>query len=197
MTRTELINMLIDKHGYKSYLEIGVNTPAQPGYNWVGINAETKHGVDPNVETTYKMTSDEFFKGHISQSYDIIFIDGLHLYEQVHRDIVNSLEHLTDGGCIVVHDCNPVEEITQRRERASDAWHGDVWRAIVRFRMNEPHLSMCTVDTDEGCCVIRHGSQVTMSIPSAINPYEYSFLENNRKHALNLVSVEDFVEFWL
>jgi hypothetical protein len=197
MTRTELINLLIAKHNYRSYLEIGVNTPAQPGYNWVGVNAETKHGVDPNVETTYKMTSDEFFKNHISQSYDIVFIDGLHLSEQVHRDIIYSLEYLTDGGCIVVHDCNPVEEITQRRERASDAWHGDVWMAIVRFRMNEPHLSMCTVDTDEGCCVIRHGSQVTMSTPIAINPYEYSFLEKNRKQALNLVSVEEFVEHWL
>lgn len=197
MMRTELINMLIEKHGYESYLEIGVNTPAQPGYNWVGVNAKIKHGVDPNVDTTYRMTSDEFFDGHISQCYDIVFIDGLHLSEQAHRDIIKSLEHLSDGGCVVVHDCNPTEEITQLRERASNAWHGDVWRAIVMLRMLEPNLSMCTVDTDEGCCVIRHGSQVTMSIPSAVNPYEYSFLEKNRKQALNLVSVEEFVEHWL
>ena len=52
MTRTEIINGLIEKYGYKSYLEIGVNTPAQPGYNWTGVNIETKHGVDPNVDTT-------------------------------------------------------------------------------------------------------------------------------------------------
>jgi hypothetical protein len=197
MMRTELINILIEKHGYKSYLEIGVNTPAQPGYNWAGINAEIKHGVDPNVDTTYRMTSDEFFESHISQNYDIVFIDGLHLSEQAHRDIIKSLEHLSDGGCVVVHDCNPTEEITQLRERASNAWHGDVWRAILMLRTLEPNLSMCTVDTDEGCCVIRHGSQVTMPIPSSVNPYEYSFLEKNRKQVLNLISVEEFVEHWL
>jgi hypothetical protein len=135
MTRTEIINGLIKKNNYTSYLEIGVNTPAQPGYNWVGVNIPLKHGVDPNVDTTYKMTSDEFFEKHITQKYDIVFVDGLHLHEQVYRDIINSLNNLNENGVIVVHDCNPVTEITQRRERASDSWHGDVWKAIVQLRM--------------------------------------------------------------
>jgi hypothetical protein len=47
MTRTEIINGLISKYNYKSYLEIGVNTPSQPGYNWIGVEIELKHGVDP------------------------------------------------------------------------------------------------------------------------------------------------------
>ena len=62
MTRTEIINSLIDKHDYTNYLEIGVNTPSQPGYNWIGVKAQSKTGVDPNVDTTFKMTSDEFFQ---------------------------------------------------------------------------------------------------------------------------------------
>lgn len=197
MTRTELINMLIEKHGYKSYLEIGVNTPAQPGYNWAGVNAEVKHGVDPNVDTTYKMTSDEFFVNHVSQNYDIIFIDGLHLSEQAYRDLCNSYARLNENGTIVVHDCNPITEITQRRERASDAWHGDVWKAIVMLRLITPDLSICTVDTDEGCCVIRRGSQIQLQVKEGDNPFEYAFLEKHRKLALNLVSVEEFVEHWL
>ena len=87
MNRIQIINNLIKKNNYKSYLEIGVNTPAQPGYSHDSIHVEIKHGVDPNVETTYKMESDDFFKNHISQKYDIIFVDGLHLFEQAHRDI--------------------------------------------------------------------------------------------------------------
>ena len=74
MTRTELINGLIQKNNYTTYLEIGVNTPAQPGYNWVGVQIPVKHGVDPNVNTTYQMTSDEFFEKYVQQKYDIIFI---------------------------------------------------------------------------------------------------------------------------
>ena len=197
MTRTELINGLISKYGFKTYLEIGVNTPSQPGYNWVGVNIPVKHGVDPNVDTTYKMTSDEFFESHINQKYDIIFIDGLHLFEQVYLDIINSLNNLEDGGIIVVHDCNPITEITQRRERASDSWHGDVWKAMVKLRIENPDIDICTVDTDEGCGIIKKGSQTLLKVSEGTNIDEYSFLENNRKEALNLISVNEFIGKYL
>lgn len=197
MTRTEIINSLIAKHGYENYLEIGVNTPSQPGYNWVGVNAKIKHGVDPNVDTTYKMTSDEFFEKHLSKFYDIVFVDGLHIFEQAYRDIVNSLKWLSPNGTIVVHDCNPVTEITQRRERASDAWHGDVWKAIVKLRMEEIGLTIHTVDTDEGCAIIRRGSQILLPTFPDEDPYDYSFLERHRVDALNLISVEDFKKIYL
>jgi len=192
MTRTEIINGLIKKYGYKSYLEIGVNTPSQPGYNWVGVEIELKHGVDPNVDTTYKVTSDEFFKNKITRKYDIIFIDGLHIFEQVYLDIVNSLNALEDGGIIVVHDCNPITEITQRRERASDAWHGDVWKSILKLRIENPELDISTVNTDEGCGIIKKGSQITLKVDTSDEIYEYPFLESNRKEVLNLISVGDF-----
>jgi len=192
MTRTEIINGLIKKYGYKSYLEIGVNTPAQPGYNWVGVEIELKHGVDPNVDTTYKVTSDEFFKNKITRKYDIIFIDGLHIFEQVYLDIVNSLNALEDGGIIVVHDCNPITEITQRRERASDAWHGDVWKSILKLRIENPELDISTVNTDEGCGIIKKGSQITLKVDPSDEIYEYPFLEVNRKEVLNLITVGDF-----
>lgn len=196
MTRTEIINSLIDKHGYKEYLEIGVNTPSQPGYNWVGVKAMFKCGVDPNVDTTFRMTSDAFFE-ETSMMFDIIFIDGLHIFEQVYRDITNSLNHLNPNGTIVVHDCNPITEITQRRERASDAWHGDVWKAIVKLRMEEIGLTIHTVDTDEGCAIIRRGSQILLPVSPDEDPYDYSFLERRRVEALNLITPEQFKQILL
>jgi len=194
MTRTELINSLIKKYDYKSYLEIGVNTPAQPGYNWVGVDILVKHGVDPNVDTTYKMESDTFFKEYVTQKYDIIFIDGLHIFEQAYRDITNSLDNLNEGGTIVVHDCNPVTEITQRRVRASNAWHGDVWKSIVKLRMGNPDLEIFTVNTDEGCGIIRKGKQELLVVEDSVDVYHYDFLNENRKSALNLITVEEFTE---
>jgi hypothetical protein len=192
MTRTELINNLIEKNNYTNYLEIGVNSPAQPGYNWAGIKIPVKHGVDPNVDTTFRMTSDEFFENSINQKYDIIFIDGLHIFEQVYKDIINSVNALNDNGIIVVHDCNPVTEITQRRIRVSDAWHGDVWKAIVKLRVENPELDICTVDTDEGCGIIKKGKQELLVVNNNTDIYDYSFLERNRKYALNLISVNEF-----
>jgi hypothetical protein len=194
MTRTQLLNALIRKFGYTSYLEIGVNTPAQPGYNFPNTEIALKHGVDPAVDTDFKMTSDEFFESHVSRKYDLVFVDGLHLFEQAHRDIVNSLAWLGENGTIVVHDCNPVTEITQRRERASDAWHGDVWKAILKLRMEEPKVEILTVDTDEGCTVIRPGRQELLNYsetPEVL--YDYAFFDRHRREILNLVSVKEFV----
>jgi hypothetical protein len=199
MTRTQIINELIDKYGYENYLEIGVNTPAQNNWNWIGINTKVKHGVDPNpeVNATYPVTSDEFFEKHVSQTYDIVFVDGLHIFEQAYRDITNSLKWLSPNGIIVVHDCNPTTEITQRRERASDAWHGDVWKAIVKFRMEEIGLTIHTVNADEGCAIIHRGSQILLPVSPDEDPYDYSFLERRRTEALNLISVEEFKQIYL
>lgn len=194
MTRTELLNALIVKNNYEKYLEIGVNTPAQPGYNWSGINAKLKHGVDPNVETTFSVTSDYFFENIASIKYDIIFVDGLHIFEQSYKDIINGLQFLNDGGTIVVHDCNPINEITQRRERASDVWHGDVWKAILKLRTERSDLNIKTVDTDEGCAVIQMGKSSILNMEPI---FEYQFLEKNRKEILNLISVDEFIKLYL
>lgn len=195
MTRSELINLLIQNYGYETYLEIGVNTPAQPGFNYNNVKAGLKHGVDPaeRVQATFKMTSDEFFEKRISMKYDLIFIDGLHLSEQAYRDIQNALKWLTNNGTIVVHDCNPTLEKTQRRVHTSGAWHGDVWKAILRLRMEEPELSIYTVDTDEGCTIIHRGTQRLFTVGnSETDVYNFTFFDAHRKQILNLISVSQF-----
>ena len=196
-TRTDLINDLIKFNGFKSYLEIGVNSPLQPGYNWTGISCLVKHGVDPNVDCPYKMESDTFFREYITQKYDLCFVDGLHLYEQAYRDILNCIDNLNDGGYVVVHDCNPKTEVTQRRDRASSVWHGDVWKAIVRLRQTRDDLLVCTVDTDEGCAVIKLQNQSKLSIDQDVNSLDFDFLNLNRRSLLNLISVQEFKERFL
>mgnify|MGYP001346207933 CR=1 FL=1 len=179
MTRIELIQGLIDKHGYKTYLEIGVNDKRQPGFSHDSIKIDIKHGVDPNVDTDFKMPSDVFFRENTNK-YDIIFIDGDHEYKQCYRDIINALDALNEGGTIVCHDMNPTTEPTTRIPRETDAWHGDVWKAIARVRL-EKDVCVTTVDTDEGCAVITKGKY---------NPYDY--FDKNRKEILNLVSIEEW-----
>ena len=50
--------------------------------------------------------SDDFFKTS-KDKFDVIFIDGLHTYDQVRRDVINSIKHLKEGGYIALHDMLP------------------------------------------------------------------------------------------
>lgn len=192
MTRSEILNIIIKNTGYKKYLEIGVNTPSQPGYSHDNIDIAIKHGVDPNVDTTFKMTSDEFFAKN-SDLYDIILIDGLHVFDQVHRDIINSLKYLSPGGTIVVHDCNPKKEITQQSIRETSIWHGDVWKAILKLRTEQTDISLFTVDADEGCAVIQRGYQKLFAPNHGEkNIYTFAFFKDNKQDILNLISAREF-----
>jgi len=97
--RWEIINRLIEKYGYKSYLEIGV----KDGVCFSSVICTRKTGMDikPLIVKSgvYKMSSDEFFdKQQGQKKFDIIFIDGAHHEEQVDQDIQNSLKSLADGG---------------------------------------------------------------------------------------------------
>jgi hypothetical protein len=63
--------------------------------------------------------------------------------------------------------------------------------------MEEIGLTIHTVDTDEGCAIIRRGSQILLPVSSDEDPYDYSFLERRRVEALNLIGVEEFKRIYL
>ena len=90
MDRISIINDLITKYDFKSYLEIGVRNTFEC---FDLINCETKDGVDPSPrhpEVNFPVTSDVFFANlKPEKKYDLIFIDGLHLFEQVIKDVNN------------------------------------------------------------------------------------------------------------
>ena len=100
------------------------------------------------------MTSDDFFKQN-NENFDVIFIDGLHEYGQVYRDIQNSLKFLNDGGYIICHDMSPNNEIIQRYPQTHPGeWTGDCWKAWVKLKSEKSDLQMFVVDSDYGCGVI-------------------------------------------
>jgi hypothetical protein len=194
MTRTELINALIERFGYTRYLEIGV---FHPEMNLAKIQAPTRVGVDPDpdAECAYCMASEVFFDHArmVGLRFDIVFVDGLHYADVAFRDIKFALEILARDGIIVVHDCNPQSEGAQAIPRSQKLWNGDVWKAWVRLRAERDDLELFVVDCDEGCGVIRYGEQKPIDIDS---PLEYRCLEENRKVWLNLKTVSEF-NLWL
>lgn len=209
MTRTNIINYLINKNNFTHYLEIGLDNPYS---NFYHIKCPIKLSVDPylkedhetfdirlNAELdelmstylTHKMTSDEFFAYNVMK-FDLIFIDGLHTKEQVARDIYNSLKVLKPGGKIVVHDCLPVNEEDQIVPRCNQTWTGDVWKAIPGLKLQ--NISYHTVDTDWGCCIINYFK----GIPKLITQFNYSWDDyvDNKSELMNIIDEKTFLNLY-
>ena len=159
MKHTEMINRIIQAREYSSYLEIGLGTVK----NFDAVTVDKKTGVDPNVPSRadiFSMTSDTFFQEIMSvnhSTHDFIFIDGLHHSNQVLRDVRSSLLFLSEGGTIMVHDCNPPNKESQLVPRQTRVWTGDVWKAWVILRRN-PDLETICISEDYGCGIIQRGS---------------------------------------
>jgi hypothetical protein len=192
--RFDIINYLIEKYKLVNYLEIGVFQ----GENIRKVKAFHKDGVDPGAEgyvvpeVNYPMTSDDFFnllKGHEDIKYDIIFIDGLHHADQVKKDIRNSLNHIVEGGFILLHDCNPVSYEAQLVPRQTIAWNGDVWKAFVDFKAHYPKMECSVIDTDFGVGVIKVGERI---VTFQDNIWTWDYFNNNRKTLLNLITWDEF-----
>jgi len=207
-SRYEIINFLLGKKQSETtrYLEIGVRNP-QANFN--RINATEKYGVDPGIEfeenpVNFKMTSDAFFdqlkKGEVlSQDikFDVVFIDGLHVSDQVERDIYNSLTFLKEDGFIAIHDCNPPTEYHAREDRlfqlspALKSWYGTAWKAFYKCRL-DPALSCCCIDSDCGVGIVTREKYFS-HLDTDINPFfEFAILERTRKHSLNLIDFDEF-----
>jgi Methyltransferase domain len=190
--RTQLLNYLAERHGYRSYLEIGVRNAKD---NFDHVSVRDKRGVDPAADCDHRMTSDEFFaqlRPH--EKFDLVLVDGLHLAAQVEKDVVNSLRHLSLGGSIVLHDCNPLSvEANSEHYEVGRRWNGTVWQAVAAFRGSRPDLSVCVIDIDEGCGVVRPGRQECYS-PWPPPSLSYEYLAANRQRLLNLVSVTEFLQ---
>tara|TARA_A100001015_G_scaffold54140_1_gene59394 strand:+ start:2032 stop:2739 length:708 start_codon:yes stop_codon:yes gene_type:complete len=193
-SRTSIINHLIHKNKLNNYLEIGV----RDGRNYEKIVAKNKTGVDPyptkNVTGLCKLTSDEFFKIN-KMKFDLIFIDGLHLEYQVDKDIEECLKILSNGGFIVMHDCNPPTEFHQREDYEVNGkfppWNGTVWKSYAKLRMKSVNLNLSCVDCDWGVGIISKKKQANFELSGNL---DFNFLDKNREGLLNLISVINFIK---
>jgi hypothetical protein len=189
--RTEILNLIIENYKFQSYLEIGV---ANPATNFDKINVAFKESVDPvalnyyKCKYTYNVTSDEFFAKYAGdRKYDIIFIDGLHTEEQVYKDGCNAIDHLNEGGFIVLHDCNPLTE------RHIITNNGTVFRGFIKLKEELPDWSCFVIDEDEGCGIITKRKLLENKI-FEVSELTWGTFSENRKALLQLTSFDDFLQ---
>ena len=186
-SRVELIKKIISLNTYKEYLEIGCDNDQV----FSKIDLKNKLGVDPVSGGNIRKTSDDFFSTNI-KNFDIVFIDGLHTYEQVKKDIKNSLNFLNPRGVIILHDCLPSSYWQQATPRSQYKWTGDVWKAIVEMRTKE-YLDTYTCYADMGLGIIFNRSNSNILKLDTKNFKRLKFKEffYNYKNFMNIINYQE------
>lgn len=148
--RLSVVNLLLSHKPNAAYLEIGCDKDEM--FN--AVICSDKTGVDPRRGGTHRMTSDDFFKQN-TRKFDVVFIDGLHIYEQVRRDILNSIACLKPGGWIALHDMFPLDWVEEHVPLISQSeWTGDVWKAAFELAQSKD-IDFRLLKIDHGVGVFR------------------------------------------
>lgn len=148
--RAAAVNLIISKYPDPFYLEIGC------GYNTLfdSVPGIHKVGVDIKRGGTLRMSSDDFFNQN-KESFDIIFIDGLHEYDQIRKDVVNALKCVHPNGWILLHDMLPRNWTEQHVPCISiDGWTGDVWKVAFELAQTDG-IEFKILKIDHGVGVVK------------------------------------------
>ena len=189
-SRIEIVKNIIKLKQYKSYLEIGTFKDDL----FSNIVCEDKIGVDPVSGGNVRKTSDEFFADN-TKKFDLIFIDGLHHYDQVKKDILNSISILESNGIILMHDCMPRDYYYQAVPRSQFNWNGDTWKAFLEIRSNDNYDSYCCY-ADEGIGVILkrpNKNKLNLNIEKFKN-FNFNLYADNYQKFLNLIEYEELIK---
>ena len=188
-SRLFIVQDIIDKKKYQKYLEIGCFDDELFNH----IKCIKKIGVDPVSGGTIRETSNQFFDKNV-EKFDCIFIDGLHEYYQVKKDIENSLKFLNDDGMILLHDCLPNNYFEQATPRCQWTWNGDVWKAIVECR-SKKNIDVYTIYADHGIGVIFKRPNKNL-LNYHLNDYKnisFKVYYDNYKKLMNIIEYDELL----
>jgi hypothetical protein len=164
----DFVRQVVELKNARNYLEVGVlngSTIANISVPTIGVDPKFVFAFNPagrkRVLHLYQMTSDEFFRDHDPRAIfgapvDVAFLDGMHLFEYLLRDFINTERACDPNGVILLDDCLPVNiEMTERQRRPEARqdqeiatwWTGDVWKVVSILREYRPELRIIPVDT--------------------------------------------------
>lgn len=169
LKRSTIINHFIAQCGYSRYLEIGV----EGGVTFNNVQAPEKFAVDPNFKVpqdqllghAFAMTSDSFFD-HNREMFDLVFIDGLHTFEQSLRDFTRAMSRVPRTGLILLDDCNPSDYLASLRDHnlcmalkkkegyADQNWMGDVYKTVLFIREFFDNVSFAYIEDSLGIVAV-------------------------------------------
>lgn len=160
------INELSKALQAERYLEIGVLV----GNTFLNVEMNHKVAVDTHFQFDYhafenegtsfcQATSDEYFSIHnAGEKFDIIYLDGLHTFEQTFRDFLSTLLCSHEKTVWILDDTVPsdvystcptqMEAHTLRKNKGGGdnmVWQGDIFKMAFAVHDFFPMLSYATV----------------------------------------------------
>ena len=177
MLRSQVVQGFLDLYDRPRYLEVGVHA----GETFHALRATKKVAVDPAflfdtraaavadaTATFHPVPSDDYFLRLCppDERFDVVFLDGLHTFEQTLRDLMNALARTRPDSVIVIDDVLPsgyaasVREIGEFARLHStvpgtpDAWMGDVYRLVWFIAVFMPMWSYATIAENHGQLVL-------------------------------------------
>lgn len=156
-TRHEFLAQLHELLQPRGYLEIGVQygtSLALAKCPAIGIDPAPMvqgHLADTQLFT---MTSDQFFHDYdpivdvlFPDELDLVFIDGMHLFEYALRDFENVEDYANPRTVIVFDDVLPRNQHEAARDQCPGDWTGDVWKTIRLIKNFRKDLQVHLVNT--------------------------------------------------
>ena len=222
--KADVIAGLLSLYRDPRYLEVGV----AGGRTFNGVTAARKVAVDPKFKfevgevksnqptaSYHQVPSDEYF-GFLVESgerFDVIYLDGLHTFEQTLRDFCNAIRYLAPNGVIVVDDVMPSSYFASLRDLAqfravrkgrkdiSDAWMGDVYRLVFFIETFLQQFTYRTISDNLGQLVVwperRRTVRERTVEATARAPYESVLLEREAFRFAPFATILDEVRAWL
>lgn len=142
------------------YLEIGSQTGrslAKSRSPSIAVDPQFKikydvAGLKPQLHL-FQQTSDDFFAADhlktLKARPDFSFLDGMHLFEYLLRDFINTERAGSATSVIALHDCCPFGHPMTTRDLDNiprGAWTGDVWKLIPILQEFRPDLTLQVLD---------------------------------------------------
>ena len=138
------------------YLEIGVDGGAsltRARGRAIGVDPRPKlalkHPLNEHT-TIVSLSSDAFFRERaaalLQPPPDLVFIDGMHLFEFALRDFMNVERHAHPATLVVIDDIYPCHPTQAARRRRSGAWTGDIWKLHRILRERRPDLTLIALN---------------------------------------------------
>ncbi|GJE60029.1 hypothetical protein MPOCJGCO_2138 [Methylobacterium trifolii] len=216
MLRSDVINQFLKLYDDPDYLEVGVDE----GTTFFAVDAPRKVAVDPEFKfalppdperakgcTFHPVPSDSYFAQDPGRRYDLIFLDGLHTFEQILKDFTNALACIKDDGIIIVDDVIPSSyhaslpdlalsfELRRRIGQQDGDWMGDVYKIVFLIESYFQSHSFATVAENHGQLIVWKERRPAESLParSVEQIGRLGFCDARLSDAFNLMPCSDIL----
>jgi hypothetical protein len=216
--RHERLNALARINSASTYLEVGVFQ----GETLEKVNVPCKVAVDPKFMFDYKslasptlhfhqVTSDVFFETQATkfQKFDLIYLDGLHTFEQTFRDFQNSLNFSHEKSIWLIDDTCPTSWLASLRNHLfvkmiyalinakTRSWMGDVYKTIFEIHSQYMEMNYATFSGHGQTAVWfekRNDADIINLIEKPVNSICYLDFTKHKEAYMKISSAEDIFD---